>query len=107
MNKSKKSVCIIPWIFCGLFLVLSIIGVQNISDEIPITFKLNGPNWYGSKYFIFIYPVLSFFIGTTGTLGGVGKKKNTKLKGNLAFIIIGNLIVGGLEVYTILSYWNM
>lgn len=107
MNKSKKAVRIIPWIFCALFLVLSIIGVQNISDEIPITFTLNGSNWYGSKYFIFIYPVLSLFLGINGTLGGVGKKKNTKLKGNLPFIIIGNLIVGGLMVYTILSNWNM
>ncbi|MFC9538759.1 hypothetical protein ACFTQ7_02620 [Lysinibacillus sp. NPDC056959] len=106
MNKSKKSVRIIPWIFCALFFVFSIIGVQNISDEIPITFNMAGPNLNGSKYFIFIYPVLSFFIGITA-LGGLGKKKNTKLHGNLLFIIIGNLIVGGFMVYTILSNWNM
>ncbi|MEY9977352.1 hypothetical protein [Lysinibacillus sp. RC79] len=106
MNKSKKSVSTIPWIFCALFFVFSIIGVQNISDEIPITFNMAGPNLNGSKYFIFIYPVLSFFIGITA-LGGLGKKKNTKLQGNLLFIIIGNLIVGGFMVYTILSNWNM
>jgi len=107
MNKSKKSVRIIPWIFFALFFVFSIIGVQNISNEIPINFNIAGPNLNGSKYFIFIYPALSFFIGINGTLGGVGKKKNTKLQGNLPFIIIGNLIVGGFMVYTILSNWSM
>lgn len=106
MNKTQKSIRIISFGFFALLLVISIIGVPNISQEIPINFNFNGADWYGSKYFIFLYPIVSFVVAITGSLSMVPqKKKNVGEMANLLYVIIANLVVGGLEIYTIISNW--